>query len=182
MQRTSLLLALAVMVIWPGSSRAAQEQAEQAVELYLGFDTTMPGAKAYLTLTFTANGAKVGKVTSEVSFPKKLLTFVEAKRSQAGDDAEADLSAEVKEDGKDPELSILTVQVSAKKEIPNGPLVNLQFSVAPSAKEGVIKLKNAVKATTLKGDEVKGAKGNAGELTVNAQPVAPLQVCFFFSH
>lgn len=156
-------------------------EAQQEVEVILGSDLSVPGGDAFLPLTISAKGVQVGKVTSEVSFPKKTLSFVEAKREEAGDQVEAEIKTEVKEASGSSELSVAQVTISAGKELPEGLLVTLKFKVSKSAPESDVKLKNVVKVVSLRGEEIKGTKGNEAILTISPAKL-PSVGCFFFTH
>lgn len=172
------LLSAFILILAP-DTEASWTQADQAVDVSLGPDTAVPGGETYLPLALSTGGAKLDKLVSEISFPKKLLSFVEAKRGLAGELAEIEINAEVRENNKGSELAILKLMVSAKKEIRDGVLVNLKFKVSEDAKEGTIKLKSTSKLTTSGGEEITREK--EGEVTISKSPV-PIFGCFFYMH
>ncbi len=154
---------------------------DQAVDVALGVDTTTPGGQAYVPLTLSLRGGlAVSKILSEVSFPKNVLSFVEAKRGAAGEQVQAEIATEVRED-KEPGTSIVKVTVTAKQELPEGVLVNLSFQVSSHAKEGAIRLTNLAKAIAGGGEEIQCARSQDGEVTITRSPV-PLAGCFFYVH
>lgn len=170
-----LALAFAFLVFPQGA------KAQKEMELTLGSDLSVPGGDVYLSLTLTAKGVRAGKVSSEISFPKILLSFVEAKRGEAGDQVEAEVKTEIKEGGKNSESSVAHVTISGSKELPEGILVTLKFKVSKTAPETDVRLNNAVKALTLAGEEIQEAKGNEAILTISPAKL-PTVGCFFFSH
>lgn len=170
-----LALAFAFLA-FPQGARAQQE-----VEVTLGSDLSVPGGDAFLPLTITAKGVKAGKVTSEISFPKNVLSFVGAKREEAGNQVEAEIKTEVKDSNGSTAPSILRVTISAGKELPEGLLATLKFQVAKSAPETDVRLKNVVKVVSLGGEEIQGAKGNEAILTISPAKL-PSVGCFFFTH
>lgn len=180
MRRIPIILSLsAFILIFARGTEASRMQTEQSVDVNLGPDTAVPGGETYLPLALSTGGTKVDKMVSEISFPKKLLSFIEAKRGLAGELAEVEINTEVRESSRDSELAILRLTVSAKKEIRDGVLANLKFKVSEDAKEGTIKLKSISKLMTSGGEEI--AREKDGEVTVSKSPV-PIFGCFFYMH
>ena len=173
-------LVVAFLIALAGSRGHAQGQDQQSVEVNLGSDMTTRGGPAQIPVILFTRGTKVGKVAGEVTFPGKLLSYDKAVRGSAGEEAAAEVSVELLNDGQDTERSILRVVVSATKEIPPGVLLDLRFRVSPDAEVGVLALKNALKAMTLEGEEIKGVKGKDGEVDVKI--ITPVVACFFFTH
>ena len=158
-----------------------EAEAQQEVEVVLGSDLSIPGGESYLPLMLTARGVKVGEVVSEVSFPKDVLSFTEAKRGEAAEQSNAEIKAEVKEAGENSALAVLLVTISAANGVPEGLLATLKFRVSASAETTEFRLKNVVKVKTPSGEEIKEANGNEATLTISP-PTLPSVGCFFFTH
>ena len=159
----------------------AEAQQDQEMEISLGSDLSVPGGDAFLSLTLLGKGAPVGKVTSEISFPPEVLSFVEAKRGESGDQAGAEIKTAVREAPGNPKTSVLQVVISGGKELPEGILATLKFKVSAAAPETDIKLLNVVKAVSLNGEEIPGVRGNEAILTISPAKL-PSVGCFLFTH
>lgn len=174
----SLLILAATLVL----SLDAQGQSQPSVEVNLGLDSIMPGDLAHIPLVLFAAGIKVGRVAGEVTFPKKVVSFDKAIRGQAGDEADAKVTAEVLNDSRESDLSTLRIVISATKEIPKGVLLDLRFKVFPDAKPGTtLQLRNSLRAVTVEGEEIKDVKRTDGELNIFIMPAVDV-TCFFFTH
>ena len=179
--KVSIASGLAIFLFFFLFPQGAGAQAEQVAEANLSSDLSIPGGDSFLSLTLNAEGVQVGKVVSEITFPKDVLSFVEAKRGESGDQAEADVKAEVKAAAGNSKDSVLQVTVSAAKALPLGILATLKFKVSGAAPETDVTLKNAVKIFSLSGQEIKSAKGNEAILTVSPATL-PSVGCFLFTH
>ena len=158
-----------------------EAEAQQEVEVILGSDLSIPGGESYLPLRLTASGVKVGEVISEISFPKDVLSFTEAKRGEAAEQSNAEIKAEIKEAGENLALAVLRLTISSEEELPQGLLTTLKFKISKDAKATDFKIQNVVKVKTPSGEEIKQAKGNEATLTISP-PTLPSVGCFFFTH
>ena len=174
-------IGVGVAIVFAALFNPRTADARQGVEVILGSDLSIAGGEAYLPLMLTTSGVRVATVTSEISFPKEVLSFLETRRGEAVDQSDAEVKAEVKEGSGDSEYSVLAVTISAENGLPGGLLVTLKFQISTSAKETDIKLKNSVKVKTLKGEEVPEARGNEATLTISPARL-PEVGCFFFTH
>ena len=168
----SLVVAVALVL-----ARAAA--AQSSVEVNLGFDASASGSTARIPVNLLKGESKVGKVAGEVTFPKKLLSFDSATRGQAGNEADAKVAVELLNDEQS-DRSVLRIEVSATKGMPDGVLLDLHFRVSSDARVGTLELKNELRAMTVEGNEIRGGKGKDGEVTMIDS--TSLITCFFFTH
>ena len=180
MRRTSLSVAVVIIVLLIAVDTVAQGQSQPTVELSLSSETTSPGAPAQIAVILFARETKVGKVAGEVTFPKEILSFDRVMRGSSGDEVNADVSTEVIDDSGNSKLSVLKLAVSATKDMPDGVLLTLRFRVSPDAADGFLKLANRLTAMSLGGEEIGNIKTRDGEVSVSKMQV--LVPCFFFTH
>ena len=165
---------------------ASQDAAPSAPALDLSSDIQSPGSEVSLTLSLSVpDGVEIGKVTSEITFPGKLLIFEEAKRGLSAEAIGAEIDAVVQPSDSSPDNSVLRVTVTAKAGdwIPPGMVADLMFKISEKApNEQSIPLKNKVTAWTPKAPPtpVESMTGKDGEVQVTATP--PVFACFFYMH
>ncbi len=161
----------------------ASLQAQPTVSVGLGVDVITPGERVFLAVTLTTtDDPQVGKVFFEMSFPRKLLSFIEATKGRATETAGGEIKTQLRDSEGKIEESILRVDVSASRTIPPGVLVKLAFDVSKEAKaDSQIKLKNLkLTAQSLEGQPLE-ARGSDGSITVVSE--APVSfACFFYMH
>ncbi|MBI2822230.1 MAG: hypothetical protein HYX74_08400 [Acidobacteria bacterium] len=128
-------------------------------------------------MLITAGDARVARITLEVAFPSKKLSFLEASNGSAAESADAILETEVR-DTENGEKRI-QIQISAPRAIPQGGLVSLVFQTAHDAElESEIKVRNLNQtAQSVDGQEIE-AYGIDGSITL----LAPATPCFFYMH
>ncbi len=164
---------------------AVQEESGTAHRLNLGFDQSVPGDVAFIAIMFsTAEEVAIGKIITEITFPRQILTFEEARKGLPINSIGAELSTQVKNDDQDSENSILEVVIASKagEAIPAGTLVNLIFMISPEAPTlHTIVLENRSEAFTT------DAPPERVELTTTDGEIESLDIpalfaCFFYMH
>ena len=131
---------------------AVQQESGTAERLNLGFDQSIPGDVAFIAIMFsTAGEVEIGRIITEITFPRQLLSFEEARKGLPIKSIDAELSTQVRNDDPESENSILEVVIASKagEAIPAGTLVNLTFMISPEAPTlHTIVLKNRSEAFT----------------------------------
>lgn len=151
----------------------------------VGVSTAKPGDIIDIPITLSASDTvKVGTVIQTVSFPKKALSLTKAELGLAGEQSQAEIKTDVKDDSADATLSDLVATISSKGLMKPGILAYLKFKVATDATKGTVVLKVLdSKLMAEGGAPVEVAKGKDGEVTIfNANEEIPVVGCFFFSH
>ncbi len=124
---------------------------------------------------------KVSGISEVISFPKKALSLTKAELGLAGEQSQAEIKTEVKDDGSDPESARLEVSVTSKVQMKPGILAYLKFKVSEQATKSTVVLKLLDSKAEPANLEV--AKGKDGEVTIfNLNEEIPVVGCFFFSH
>ena len=125
----------------------------------------------------TAEDPKVGKVSVELSFPSKQLSFQDVTKTAALESIDAKIQTEIR-DSEDGE-KILQVEVFSPKPIPQGVLLNVNFQVGHGIElDAEVKLKNLRQSAQTVDGSALDAYGIDGSITV----MAPLAACFFYMH
>lgn len=165
-------------------SLPAQEPTDSEIAVNVGVSAAKQGDLIDLPLTLSApENSKVVSVISEISFPKKQLTYTESERGLAAEISEAEVSVKPK-DGSDASVSVLEVSIGGKQALKPGILAYLKFTVADDAPKGELALKVlSTQAKSEGGESVEMAKGKDGEVTVFLKTEEiPVVGCFFFTH
>jgi len=176
-------LLMALSLVFTASTVSAQD--EVAVTVDIGMDAAMRGEQANLSVVIAATGApKIGSVHFEVVLPTKMVSFVKLSKGAAAISSEAVTKTEVVKSPGGPDESILRVEVSASKPIPQGVLVSLTYTVAkktPGPGDRKIPLKaGKVAVRSLEGGELPASAidGTISVLSANSSVFA----CFFYMH
>ena len=164
---------------------AVQQETGTGDRLSLGFDKSDPGNQAFIGIIFSTQGkVQIGRIIAEITFPRQLLFFEEARAGLPINSIGAELSTEVRNDDSNSENSILEVVISSTTgtAIPAGILANLTFTLLPEAPtQHVIELKNKAEAFTTDDPpepvELSTTNGQIESLTTPA-----LFACFFYMH
>lgn len=159
----------------------------ESLRLDLGMGQSPPGAKVVIPATLKVPDAvDVESVDINVTFSKKQVSFVEAKKGISSDAINAEVTSAVKDDSSNPENSVLTVTIRATEKgtsIPNGHVANLTFKIDEKAPlKDMITLKNNSSGTNAKmpGQLLEGMRGTDGEIIVDE--TALVFSCFFYMH
>jgi len=178
----------AILMVLPLSFhtvRAIQQESSAAERLNLGFDQSVPGDVAFIAIMFsTAGEVEIGKIITEITFPRQLLSFKEARRGLPINSIDAELSTQVINDDQDSENSILEVVIASKKgeAIPAGTLVNLIFMISPEAPTlHTIVLENRAEAFTT-GDPPERVELTTTDGEIESLDIPALFACFFYMH
>lgn len=158
-------------------------QRKPTAQIDLGVDVVTPGNQALLPVTLsTSEDPQVAKVSLEVSFPAKIISFASAARGPAAEASAAQIEAKLRPAGPDAGEKLLVVEVSASKAIPQGVLLKLVFDVSQDAEqEKPIELKNLRQKAELVTGEALEAQGIGGTITVVSAD-SPIFACFFYMH
>ena len=160
------------------------KKTDQVVTVNVGVSVAKPGDVVDLPLTLSAPElTRVGRLESEISFPKRMLSFMKAEQGLAAELSDAQVEAKVK-DENDSDLSIIVITISASHPIRPGILAYLKFRVSEEAAKGFIVLgMKSQKAASDAKELLQTAKGKDGEITVfGKDEEIPLVGCFFFTH
>lgn len=149
----------------------------------VGVSTAKPGEVIDIPITLSAaDTVKANTIVETISFPKKVLSLMKAELGLAGEQSQAEIKTDMKDDAD--ENTHLVVTISSKELLKPGILAYLKFKVSPEAKKGTVVL-NVVdsKLTANSGGSVEYAKGKDGEVTIfNVDEEIPVVGCFFFTH
>ena len=156
-------------------------QSKPMVNLDLGIvvDVIAPGDKAPMPLVLTgAEKSPVAKLSIDVGFSSKLLSFVEAARAEGLEGTKADVKTEMR-DGEGEE-KVLRVDIMSPEPISSGKLLTLVFEVSKGLEEDEQQI--AVRSLRRSGQAADGQElevlGVDGSITV----LKPLPACFFYMH
>ncbi len=187
-----ILLALSAGLMWV--SLFSQGQPVVNVDLGMIIDVFAPGDQVSFPVTLvTRNDPQVVKISLEVGYPSKLISFVEATLGGGAEAAGAEVKTELVEfaesagtgmemgldEPQNLELKILRLDISASSVIPQGLLVNLTFEMSEEiAVNHEIPLENLTLASqSLDGQELR-ARGLGGSIS----PIELIPACFFYMH
>jgi len=168
----------------PGGKPPADEKLDK-VRVNVGVSTAKPEDAIDIPLTLgIPEGTKVSSITETVSYPKKVLALTKTELGLAGEQSEAEIKENVKDDASDASLSDLEVTISAKNGMKPGILAYLKMKVDPNATKSTVAIKIVdSKATSDAGQPLEMAKGKDGEVDIfNKDEEIPIVGCFFFSH
>lgn len=164
---------------------AVQQESGTAHRLNLGFDQSVPGDVAFIAIMFSTSGeVEIGKIITEITFPREILSFKEARGGLPIKSIDAELSAQVRNDDQDTEKSILEVVIVSKagEAIPAGTLVNLIFMISPEAPTlHTIVLENRSEAFTT-GDPPERVELTTTDGEIESLDIPALFACFFYMH
>ncbi|MBI4482948.1 MAG: hypothetical protein HY652_08675 [Acidobacteria bacterium] len=159
---------------------AQDQKADAEIHVDLGTGTAVPGGLLTLPIVVSGSrGTQLGRTKNEIRFPNKQVTFIKVDDGPGSQAAEARAEARTEEDSKESDVSVLTVTVEARREIPEAELLYLVFEVNKSAARGsTIKLENRVEAATLDNRALKNVTGKDGSVTVSTFVVG----CLLYMH
>ncbi|MBI3941065.1 MAG: hypothetical protein HY315_09535 [Acidobacteria bacterium] len=184
-----IIVALAAILLLPGSVSllaAPPQQAGAATSVNVGYGISEPGRRVDVPIVLEVGGtAQVGTTINEITFPNKVLSFVEANTAPVSESVNAAISTAVTADAADPAKSILKVTIASKdkKPIPSGVLASLVFEIAKDAAEATLTLKNTPQGLTAgePARPIQPIAGRDGEIKIS--PVPPVTfACFFYMH
>jgi hypothetical protein len=173
-----LMLACALALV---ASLAAQDD---GIAVNVGISAAKQGESIDIPVTLSApDNSKIVAIHSEISYPKKMLSFTKADRGLAAEISDAEVSAKIKDNG-DANTSVIELSAAGAKPIKPGILAYLTFTVSDTAAKGEVPLKMlSTKASSAAGEPVELAKGKDGEITVFLKDEEiPAVGCFFFTH
>jgi hypothetical protein len=187
------LVVLALVVgIRPISLSSQEDQTLPAVRL--AAPQTAPGGETFVTMMLdNLPTQRVQSIRSEVEFHTGQLTYVAARLAFAGDLAEAALDIVPQKVAEEPgtterklgDRMRLVITVTGKKVIPNGPVLEMRFKVAPGLDGVNVKLDQKTTATSPEGTAVANLATPAGEIQVTTEGKPPVPIvygCFFYMH
>ena len=164
---------------------AAQQESGAAPRLNLGFDQSVPGDQTFIAVMFsTADGVEIGKIITEITYSREILSFKEARRGLPINAIDAELSTRVKDDDQNSENSILEIVIASKagEAIPAGTLVNLTFMISPEAPTlQTIVLENRSEAFTTD-DPPERVELTTTDGEIESLDIPALFACFFYMH
>ena len=183
--RVRLAALLMVLPLSLPTLLAVQNESSTAHRLNLGFDQSVPGDVAFIAVMFsTSEEVEIGKIITEITFPRGILSFKEARGGLPIKSIDAELSAQVRNDGPDTENSILEVVITsnAGEAIPAGTLVNLIFMISPEAPTlHTIVLENRSEAFTTD-DPPERVELTTTNGEIESLDIPALFACFFYMH
>ena len=155
------------------------QQPEPGIRLDLGTSSAGPGDVVSLPLDFSAVGdPQVATISSEISFPSKLISFVEASMGSAAESAELKINARLHTANE--EQSVLHIEILAPSTLPQGEVLKLSFRISEEAplNDEIVLENQRQEVLSVKGErlEVRGADG------IILVAVEPLFTCFFYMH
>ncbi len=190
----AFLLTLSVLFLpaltWCQATRQGKKPEQQPAgssqpRVNVGVSTAKPGDIIDIPITLSApDTVKVNTVVQTLSFPKKVLSLTKTELGLAGEQSQAEIKTDTKDDSADENLSGLVVTISSKGLLKPGILAYLKFKVSPDAAKSTVVLKVLDSKLTAEGSgSVEVAKGKDGEVTIfNLNEEIPIVGCFFFSH
>ena len=176
-------IAFIASVLICGQAVAAQQ--EPAVPaLDLSSDIQSPGSEALITISLSAQeGVTIGKAVAEITYPGKILEFLEARRGLSAEAVEAEVAAVTENPAADQSTVRVTIAAKEGDWIPSGILAELHFKIVEKAPdETPAALKNKVSAWSDKTPPtlIEPITGKDGEIKITANP--PVFACFFYMH
>lgn len=161
----------------------AQSTPPKPIKIDVGLDIAAPASKVSVPIVLDVpEGVEVGQTINTITFPNDVVSYVEVTLGDSAKEAEATAEATAAVIRADPKKSILTVRITAiKGPLHTGTLASVVFTVAKTAKDGSVPLRNAPQAFAFKGSStpMAGVQGADGEIKVGAPPVIS---CFFYMH
>ena len=163
--RTVVLVAATLAVSAP--VRAQDE--ERSVTVSLVSPQVRPGNDAYVNVMLgnaSSSSVRVHELLERIEFPKDKLSFLEAHLGIAGDMAGAELKVEVQDkragqspgaDGADADaarFAVISLAVTGKRPIPDGPVVELVFRVPANLEDQVVILGHETVASSAGGAKI----------------------------
>jgi len=183
--RVRLAALLVVLPLSLPSLLAVQNESSTAHRLNLGFDQSVPGDVAFIAIMFSTSGeVEIGKIITEITFPREILTFKEARRGLPIKSIDAELSTQIKNEDQNAENSILEIVIASKtgEAIPAGTLVNLTFMISPEAPTlHTIVLENRSEAFTTD-DPSERVELTTTDGEIESLDIPALFACFFYMH
>ncbi len=170
-------VAMVVLMIVAGSLCAAEE----AVRVDLGsieFTFTSEGGKELsIPLSLTATG-KIARVSTEIVYPSKYLTFLKGAARGKG----VKFEAATKPESEKTRL-VVTVAAESGQALGTGVIAELEFKISPLTPDGVLALANFPRAYGLEDPStpLEKVEGNFGSIEVSTK-VEPIISCFFYMH
>ena len=154
-------------------------QPEPSIRLELGFSSGGPGETVSLPVNFSAVGdPQVATISYGISFPSKLISFVEANRGSAVESMEPKIKARLNTSNE--EQSVLHIEVSVPSTLPQGEVLKLSFRISEEAplNDEIVLENQRQEVLSVKGErlEVRGADG------IILVATEPLFTCFFYMH
>jgi hypothetical protein len=183
-----VLVILLLAFLCPGF---AQEENKSTV-ISLGKVSGLANGQVTAPLLFAPvpQDLQVGNISALISFDNKYFSFVKAGKGFLLDSVNASFEVEVQKDSKDPNRSILHLEVSTKgesrKSIREGIVLTLAFHISAEAPAGAKTNLNFENLTA--GDlseppnRISPIRGENGMIEVIPPEQAPYVACFFFSH
>ncbi|MEE8461203.1 MAG: hypothetical protein V3S50_03700 [Acidobacteriota bacterium] len=164
---------------------AIQQESSSTERLNLGFDQSVPGDVAFIAVMFSTSGeVEIGKIITEITFPREILSFKEARGDLPLKSIDAELSTQVRNDDPESENSILEIVITSKagEAIPAGTLVNLTFMISPEAPTlHTIVLENRSEAFTTD-DPPERVELTTTNGEIESLDIPALFACFFYMH
>ena len=183
---TLLLVSLGMIQILAQEGDTAQE--EKAI-VSMASPQVLSGERAYLTLLLAnAPNVSVAQLDHWVELPKNKLQYVSSRLGIAADLAKAVLDVEVQdqpvsETGEE-ETVVLHLSIKSERPIPDGPLVEVSFTVANVQPQTII-FAHRLEALDPEGHPISDIIFSNGQLEVTQKlPEAPPGIfsCFFYMH
>ena len=184
---TLLLIGLSSVVTAEAGQNQETVPEGPVTSLALGSLPSAPGNQVFVPVMLTASeGARIGTVLSEITFPSTFLSFDGITVGQSADRVKAQISAVVAADDQNPESSIIEVSVvsSQGKAIPSGVLAYLAFTIALDAPLNlVLNLENVASARSVDDPEnpANPITARNGEIEVKVTD-NPFFACLFYMH
>lgn len=182
--RLLLLVAFVASALMCGQV-VASPQESAGPSLDLSSDVEGPGYEVTITVYLRVpEDVRVGKAISEITYPFKILEFIEAIRGLSAEAVAAKVTAIT--EALDGDSSILRVTIAAKEgeSIPQGILADLRFKISEEvpADDTTVPLINQVSAWSdeIPPNPIESITGEDGAVTISANP--PVFACFFYMH
>lgn len=150
---------------------------QEPVAVSLGTINAVRGTTALVALALFPNGAEVGLVISDITFPQDLLSF-EGTEATLPSEAGVTIATTVLPKSKSAPFGTLRLEIKSKDPLPDGALVKLKFKISPKTPGGALALKHTAQATTSDGQKIQPA---AKDGRINVAEVA-VYSCFFYMH
>jgi hypothetical protein len=179
-------LVMGVLVCLSGAIVAGTRQEEVTLaRVDVGDDKSNPGGQAFIPLIFNpTGGTEIATIITRIAFPNKLLSFEEVRKDVSTDLADADIHTGVKTDEKNPENSVLEVEVKGRTRnaTAGGFVVNLIFKISREVPVGkTIELETVANALTTD-DPPKPVDLAIKNGTIETIELPVLFACFFYMH
>jgi len=188
-----VVLLCSIVSMWGAEALySVQAASEDGTRVSLGTVSGPPKGQVMVPLYLTPDpaGIKVGSISAAIGFKGKVVSFVRAEKGFLLDGVNAGFEVELRKDDKDPDKSILQLEVATegveRKALREGLILSLIFRIEADAPESTKVALTFEELSAGNLDSPAGAieplSGKEGSIEVISPEQVPYVACFFFTH